>query len=290
PVSTTVLLLGESGTGKEEAARLLHQLSGRAEGPFVTVNSAAIPLELFESEFFGHRRGAFTGATADRAGRFQVAHGGTLFLDEVNSLPAMAQAKILRVLNDGSFERVGESRPTTVDVRLVCASNADLVDEVAAGRFRSDLFYRVNVMTVRIPPLRERPEDIAPLAEHFLRQLSARFAKPLRGLAPETREALQSYSWPGNVRELRNVIERAILLEKGEVLRPGSLLFPRVPEGALGDEPSGDLHLRSNLQRAERRLIEAALARAGGVKRQAAALLGIDERNMAYFLKKHGLM
>jgi DNA-binding NtrC family response regulator len=308
PVDTSVLLIGESGTGKEEAARLLHRLSARAAGPFVSVNCAAIPMELFESEFFGHRRGAFTGATSDREGRFQVADGGTLFLDEVDSLPALGQAKILRVLEDGSFERVGESRPTTVDVRLVCASNADLFGEVAAGKFRSDLFYRINVMTIRTPPLRERREDVRPLAEAFLAELATRFGRPARAFAPETLAAFEEYDWPGNVRELRNVVERAVLLERGELVGPQGLLFPRpasaasaasagapnarlpaamaaTPEG----EEDGDLHLRTQLVRTERRLLAEALARAGGVKRQAARLLGIDERNLGYFLRKHGL-
>ena len=288
PVPTPVLLVVESGTGKEEAARLLHRLSPRAAGPFVTVNCAAIPLELFESEFFGHRRGAFTGAVADREGRFQVAHGGTLLLDEVNSLPALAQAKILRVLQDGTFERVGESRPTTVDVRLVCASNADLVGEVAAGRFRADLFYRINVMTLRVPPLRERREDIAPLADAFLAELAARFARPIRGIAEATYRRLAAYDWPGTVRELRNVIERALLLEQGTELTPASLLFPPVPESAATEGADG-LHLRETLRHTERRLLERALTEAAGSKRQAARLLGIDERNLGYFLRKHGM-
>jgi DNA-binding NtrC family response regulator len=287
PVPTPVLLVGESGTGKEEAARLLHRLSPRARGPFVTVNCAAIPLELFESEFFGHRRGAFTGAIADREGRFQVAHGGTLLLDEVDSLPGMAQAKILRVLQDQTFERVGESRPTTVDVRLICASNADLVNEVAAGRFRADLFYRINVMTLRVPPLRERREDIAPLADAFLAELAGRFGKPLRRIAPETYRRLEEYDWPGNVRELRNVIERGVLLEPGEELSPASLLFPASRLSLAED--GADLQLRPNLKRAEKRLLERALAQAGGSKRQAAKLLGVDERNLGYFLRKHGM-
>jgi DNA-binding NtrC family response regulator len=287
PVPTPVLLVGESGTGKEEAARLLHRLSPRARGPFVTVNCAAIPLELFESEFFGHRRGAFTGAIADREGRFQVAHGGTLLLDEVDSLPGMAQAKILRVLQDGTFERVGESRPTSVDVRLVCASNADLVAAVAAGRFRADLFYRINVMTLRVPPLRERREDIGPLADAFLAELAGRFGKPIRRIAAATYRRLEEYDWPGNVRELRNVIERGLLLERGEELSPASLLFPASQQPPLED--GTDLQLRPNLKRAERRLLERALTQSAGSKRQAAKLLGVDERNLGYFLRKHGL-
>ncbi len=295
PVDTSVLLLGESGTGKEEAAKLLHQKSARAEGPFVRVNCAAIPAELFESEFFGHRRGSFTGAIADRDGRFKVAHGGTLFMDEINSLPAVAQAKVLRVLHDGTFERVGDSQPTAVDVRLICASNADLQAEVEAGRFRPDLFYRINVMTIVVPPLRERRDDIPVLAEAFLDEFSARFGKSVRAIHPEAMAALEAYPWPGNVRELRNVLERGVLLEKTLELQPESLPFavlrpPRLPDGDGGAASGGDLNLRASVTAAERRVIEEALHRSRGVRREAARLLGIDERNMAYFLRKHGLM
>jgi DNA-binding NtrC family response regulator len=285
---TSVLLVGETGTGKEEAAKLLHRRSARAGGPFVKVNCAAIPGELFESEFFGHRRGAFTGAVADRDGRFRVAHGGTLLLDEIDALPPPAQAKVLRVVEDGEFERVGESRPTAVDVRLVSASNADLEAEVEAGRFRRDLYYRINVLTVRLPPLRDRREDVELLAGAFLAEFSSRLGKRVRSIDPDALAALEAYPWPGNVRELRNVIERGVLLERGDVLRPASLPLDAAarPEGGGGDR----LHLREGLAAEERRLLETALARAGGVRREAARLLGIDERNLAYFLKKHDLM
>jgi len=285
---TSVLLLGETGTGKEEAAKLLHRRSARAGGPFVKVNCAAIPGELFESEFFGHRRGAFTGAVADRDGRFRVAHGGTLLLDEIDALPPPAQAKVLRVVEDGEFERVGESRPTAVDVRLVSASNADLEAEVEAGRFRRDLYYRINVLTVRLPPLRDRREDVGLLAGAFLAEFSRRLGKPVRSIDPEALAALEAYPWPGNVRELRNVIERGVLLERGEVLRPASL--PLDPAARAEGGGRSQLHLREGLAAEERRLLETALARAGGVRREAARLLGIDERNLAYFLKKHDLM
>jgi two-component system, NtrC family, response regulator AtoC len=295
PFDTPVLLLGESGTGKEVVARHLHARSNRGREPFVSVNCAAIPAELFESEFFGHRRGAFTGAVADREGRFRVAHRGTLFLDEINSLPAVAQAKVLRVLQDGTFERVGDSQPTTVDVRLVCASNADLEAEVESGRFRPDLFYRVNVMTVRIPPLRERPEDVPVLAGLFLEEFRRRFGKEVRAIAHDTMAMLMSYRWPGNVRELRNVIERGLLLEKSAELTPGSLPLPLQRGGAGGpraggEAGDGEMNLRETLQATERRLLKVALERAGGVRREAARLLGVDERNLAYFLRKHGLM
>ena len=284
---TSVLVLGESGTGKEVVARLIHQKSSRSGGPFVAVNCAAVPDTLFESEFFGHRRGAFTGATADREGRFRIAHRGTLLLDEINSLSPAAQAKVLRVLQEGVFERVGDSSSTAVDVRLVCASNSDLEGEVRAGRFRSDLYYRVNVVTISIPPLRDRREDIPLLARRFLQELAGKMGKPITGIHPETNQALSGHDWPGNVRELRNIVERAVLIEQTSQLLPSSLplsLFQKAPDGS----PSR-LHLRSNLAIAERRILEEALRQSGGVRREAARLLGIDERNLGYFLKKHDL-
>jgi DNA-binding NtrC family response regulator len=285
PTDTSVLLLGESGTGKEEVAKYIHRLSRRATAPFVPVNCAAIPTELFESEFFGHKRGSFTGALEDREGRFKVAHRGTLFLDEVNSLPPVAQAKVLRVLQDGRFERVGDSRPTAVDVRVMSASNSDLSSEVEAGRFRADLFYRINVMTIHLSPLRERREDVPVLAEAFLGEIAAQLGKPMRGISREALTALQGYDWPGNVRELRNVLERGVVLEPGPELRSASLPTDLVRAAENGP----DLNLRASLQAEERRLLETALERAGGVRRRAAEMLGIDERNMSYFLKKHGL-
>jgi DNA-binding NtrC family response regulator len=284
---TSVLLIGESGTGKEEVARLLHRLGRRRDEALVVVNCAAIPGELFESELFGHRRGSFTGAIADREGRFHVAHRGTLVLDEVNSLPLHAQAKLLRVLHDGAFERVGDSRPTRVDVRLVCASNVDLEAEVEAGRFRSDLYYRINVVTIRIPPLRERREDVGLLAEAFVRELAGRLDRPTRGLTPAALQALEAYDWPGNVRELRNVLERSVLLRSGEWIDVGALPFGQAAPAA---PTSASLNLRERLRAAERQTLLAALERASGVRREAARLLGIDERNLPYYLHKHGLM
>ncbi|GAB4235657.1 MAG: sigma-54 dependent transcriptional regulator [Acidobacteriota bacterium] len=289
PTDSTVLLLGESGTGKEEVARMIHRKSLRRDRPFVSVNCAAIPVDLFESEFFGHCKGAFTGATRDRDGRFKVAHTGTLFLDEIGCLPESAQSKVLRVLEEGVFERVGESRPTAVDVRLISATNADLEAEVQAGRFRQDLFYRINVFTIRIPPLRERVEDIELLARAFLEEFCVKTGKVIEDLTPETLGYLERYSWPGNIRELRNVIERAVILEKSNYLTPASL-----PENVLGggdgSQLPSNLNLRESLQQEERRILLAALRAAGGVKRDAAKLLGIDERNLAYYLKKHNLM
>ena len=289
PTDSSVLLLGESGTGKEEVARLIHRLSIRKDRPFVSVNCAAIPIELFESEFFGHCKGAFTGATRDRHGRFKVADTGTLFLDEIGCLTESAQAKVLRVLEEGTFERVGETRSTSVDIRLVCATNSDLEVEMERGRFRQDLFYRINVFSVRIPPLRERKGDVGILATAFLRELCAKTGKEIEGLEPDTIQALDRYAWPGNVRELRNVIERAVILEKGNRLSPAAL-----PDNIRGqvpslDEDSNSYNLRESLMSEEKRLIVGALTAADGVKREAARLLGIDERNLSYYLKKHGL-
>ena len=224
PTDTSVLLLGESGTGKEELARLIHRRSARAGAALVLVNCAAIPGELFESEFFGHRRGAFTGAVDDRDGRFRIAHGGTLFMDEINALPAVAQAKVLRVLQDGVFERVGDSRPTRADVRLLCASNADLEAEVAAGRFRADLFYRIAVMTLRIPPLRERREDVAVLAQAFLGELAARLGKRVTRDPP---------GGPGGARDLLLAGQRARAAQRPRARDPGGAI-----RGAATVEPS----------------------------------------------------
>ncbi len=287
PTDTAVLLLGESGTGKEEAAQLLHYQSARARAPFVRVNCAAVSLDLFESEFFGHRRGSFTGADSDREGRFRVAHRGTLFMDEISSMPEAAQAKVLRVLQNGAFERVGDSHPTVVDVRIVAASNTDLDAEVEAGRFRRDLYYRINVMTIKIPPLRERVEDIQLLAQAFLEEFSERFRKPLRSIHPDTLNILQSYRWPGNVRELRNVMERASLLERSDQIMPQSLPFQSLD--TADSESLKELNLRKVLAAEERRTLIQALHQSGGIRREAARLLGIDARNLVYFLKKHGL-
>jgi DNA-binding NtrC family response regulator len=319
---STILLVGESGTGKEILARRIHRRSPRSERPFVSVNCAAVPLELFESEFFGFRKGAFTGAATDRDGRFRVADGGTLFMDEVGAMPEAAQAKILRVIQDGVFERLGDTRATRVDVRLVAATNVVLEEAVRAGRFRSDLFYRLNVVQIRVPPLRERPEDVPLLAEHFLRVLAPRVGRRLQAIEPEAMRVLGAWRWPGNARELRNVIERALIVEAGPRLTAASLppevREGRVPEwaaapampgrgdagaaviadssgsgapvgtggaGAVGD----NLNLRRALGERERDFLVAALRQAQGVRKEAARLLGIDQRNLSYYLRKHGL-
>lgn len=217
--NASVLILGESGTGKELIARAIHRNSPRATGPLVKVNCASIPRELFESEFFGHVRGSFTGAIRDRIGRFQLADRGTLFLDEVGDIPLELQSKLLRVLQEGEFERVGDETTRRVDVRVVAATNRDLSRESAAGRFRLDLFYRLAVFPLEIPPLRERLEDIPLLANHFIGKACARFQLPEPKVTQSELESLQNYSWPGNVRELQNVVERAVILARGAALR-----------------------------------------------------------------------
>ena len=233
PTTASVLVQGESGTGKEIIARRIHERSLRRDRPLITVNCASIPRELFESEFFGHVKGAFTGAVRDRAGRFQAADGGTLFLDEIGEIPFELQSKLLRAIQEGQFERVGEERTRRVDVRIVAATNRDLPEEVARGRFRQDLYYRLSVFPIQLPPLRERVEDIADLTAHFVRTSSARVGVPAPVVSRQQLDALRRYGWPGNVRELQNVIERAIILARGGPLR----LDVALPDGTSKVEP-----------------------------------------------------
>src|SRR5712691_11486056 len=220
PSNSRVLITGENGSGKEIVARTLHRLSHRAEQPFVDVNCAAIPEELIESELFGHRKGAFTGAIDERKGKFELADGGTLFLDEVGDMSVRTQAKVLRVLQEQTFQKVGGQLPITVDVRVIAATNKDLQSEIARGTFRDDLFYRLNVIPIEVPPLRARGNDIVLLAEHFLRRFAAETGTPKKRLSSGAASKLRAYHWPGNVRELRNVIERMAILMKGEVIEP----------------------------------------------------------------------
>src|SRR5260370_23532358 len=229
PTEANVLILGESGTGKELVARAIHDLSAHKDHPLVRVNCASIPKELFESEFFGQVRGAFTGAIKDRAGRFELADGGTLFLDEIGEIPLDLQSQLLRVLQEGQFERVGEERTRTVKVRLIVATNRDLLAEAKAGRFRLDLYYRLSVFPIELPPLRERPEDIGPLADHFVQQSARRLGVPRPRLTRMQAQELESYDWPGNVRELQNVVERAVILAPGARLQ-SALPHPVVPD------------------------------------------------------------
>src|SRR5438477_989523 len=266
PTEANVLVLGESGTGKELVARAIHDLSARKEHPLVRVNCASIPKELFESEFFGHVRGAFTGAIKDRVGRFELADGGTLFLDEIGEIPPDLQSKLLRVLQEGQFERLGDDRTRTVQVRLIAATNRDLLAEAKAGRFRLDLYYRLSVFPIEVPPLRERPEDLRQLAEHFIKQSARRLGVPRPRLSKLHLQELQDYDWPGNVRELQNVIERAVILSRGASLqfelprrasphgKPSSQIFPSAP-----DEPE-DLSLDELVLR-ERAIVSKALER-----------------------------
>ena len=218
PLNTTVLILGETGTGKELLAQAVHSLSERRTGPFVKVNCAALPVSLIASELFGHEKGAFTGASFKRVGRFEAAHRGTLFLDEIGELPMEVQPTLLQVLEQGEFERVGGSHPVRVDVRLIAATNRNLATDVRLGRFRADLLYRLNTFPITLPPLRERPEDIPLLANHFLREFSAKFAKQLDEIPSEIITVLQQHRWGGNIRELRNIIERMVITARGTTL------------------------------------------------------------------------
>ena len=280
PTDATVLVSGETGTGKELVARAIHNLSPRAQAPLITVNCAAIPATLIASELFGHERGAFTGATERRKGRFEQAHGGTLFLDEIGDLPIEVQVTLLRVLQERRFERLGGERSIGVDVRLITATNRDLAQEVKAGRFRSDLFYRLNVFPLRVPALRERPEDIAPLVAHFASKYGARFSRTITRIDRRSMRALESYAWPGNVRELENVVERGVILARNGILRvdldelPGS--------SAAGNMPA-DLLAR------EREAIELALYNAKGRvsgPTGAAARLGIPASTLESRIKR----
>jgi PAS domain S-box-containing protein len=286
PTSAIVLICGESGTGKELVAQAVHDWSDRKAKPLVRVNCAAIPKELFESEFFGHARGAFTGAIKDRAGRFELAAGGTLFLDEVGEIPLDLQGKLLRVIQEGQFERVGEDRTRTVNVRLVSASNRDLVRESAAGRFRLDLYYRLSVFPIEIPPLRRRREDVVPLARHFLELAARRLGIPTPALTAAHMDELERYQWPGNVRELQNVIERAaILAAHGTFSLP---LDRRAAALIAMDEPAG-LH---GLKDREKDLFAAALRKARGKiygRNGAAVLLGLKPTTLASKLLRLGL-
>jgi DNA-binding NtrC family response regulator len=293
PTTATVLVTGESGTGKERIANLLHEHGPTPEGPFVPVNCAALSESLLESELFGHAKGAFTGALRERRGRFEEADGGTLFLDEIGDVPPAVQVRLLRALQEREVVRVGENRPRKVNVRVVAATHRDLEAEVRAGRFREDLYYRVHVVRVHVPPLRERPEDVAPLAERFARKASAAHGRERVRLSPEVLDALRAYPFPGNVRELQNVVEGSVLLATGPVLRPEDLpdhvLLRGDARAAAAEADAASLPLEAAVEALERRLIHAALARAGGVQTRAAQQLGIDERVLRYKMKALGI-
>jgi len=282
----TVLIQGESGTGKELIAKAIHYASPRAGAPLVSVNCAALPETLLESELFGHEKGAFTGAVSSRKGRFERADGGSLFLDEIGDLPLHLQVKLLRVLQEREFERVGSSRPIAINVRLLAATHRDLEALVRAGRFRDDLYYRINVVTISLPPLRERREDIPLLLDRFVEKFASQNGKRINGVTREAREALLRYDYPGNVRELENLVERAVVLTRDEVIGLEDLpLSVKETERVVSDGPS----LPAVVEGLERRMIREALTRADGVQTRAAEMLGISERVLRYKLKKYGL-
>ncbi|MGH9508026.1 MAG: sigma-54-dependent transcriptional regulator [Terriglobales bacterium] len=311
--ASALLLQGESGTGKDLVAQIVHQQSDRAERPYVTVNCSAIPENLLEAELFGHEKGAFTDAKAMKKGLFEVADHGTLFLDEIGELPLLLQSKLLRALEDQSLRRIGGIRDIQVDVRVIAASNRNLEAELAAGRFRQDLFYRLMVVPIFIPPLRSRREDIAPLASFFIEQFNRRFGKRIEGLTPEAARLMHDYAWPGNVRELKNVVQRAMILEDGPRIRPACLPFTAGSElflaaAAFPDEPPKengpawrrlsngrflpDLRIPSggtSLDEIEKRLVEEALRQTQGNQSRAARLLDISRDTIRYAMKKHGL-
>jgi len=283
--TASVIVHGESGTGKELIARALHEGSARIQGPLVAVNCAALPESILESELFGHEKGAFTGATEQKVGRIERAHGGTLFLDEISEMSPKVQAKLLRVLQEGELDRVGGDRPVQVDFRLVCATNQDLEALVKDGGFREDLYYRLNVITIDLPPLRERREDIALLSDHFCRHFARKNAKPIEGFSDDARAALSQYDWPGNVRELENVVERAIVLSRDAVIGADDLPEPiRGARGRAGPIRREGHHIvipvGAKLEEVEQVMIEETLRETNGDKTLAAQLLGITARTI----------
>jgi Nif-specific regulatory protein len=285
---STVLLLGESGTGKELAARAIHRASPRAERPFIAVNCATLSETLLESELFGHEKGAFTGAAARKLGKVEVADTGTLFLDEVGEIPLPLQAKLLRFLQEREFERVGSTHPIQVDVRVIAATNRNLEQAARAGTFREDLYYRLNVITLNLPPLRERREDIPLLASHFAARTSQRLGRPIAGFTPEARACLQRYDWPGNVRELANAIERAIVLGEDDLIRPEDLPEAVIEtSGPAGGAPVTRYH--ETINETKKRLVLAAMEEARGNVTKAGALLGIHPNYLHRLLSNLGL-
>jgi two-component system response regulator PilR (NtrC family) len=291
---TTVLITGESGTGKERIARALHETSDRKGKPFLVVNCGAIPEALMEAELFGHERGAFTGAVASRLGIFREGESGTVLLDEIGELSSALQVKLLRVLQERKVRGVGAAAEVPVDVRILAATNRPVEEDVRTGRFRQDLYYRLNVIRIEVPPLRQRREDIRLLAEHFLTRSCAELKKEIRGLSPDAVRALEAYPFPGNVRELENVIERAVALATGHIIGLGDL--PREISGAAAQAtpalvslPEEGCNLDEILGEIERRMILQALDKSGGVRTQAARLLGVTLRSLRYRLQKHAL-
>jgi two-component system nitrogen regulation response regulator NtrX len=290
PTQGRVLILGENGTGKELVARTIHQLSRRRTGPFVEVNCAAIPEELIESELFGHVRGAFTGSVADKPGRFEQANGGTIFLDEIGDMSLKTQAKVLRVLQEQVMERVGGTQRIRVDVRVVAATNKDLQAEIRAGRFREDLYFRLNVIPIFVPPLRDRSEDIPLLADHFMALLAQEYGRRPKRFAPEAMARLQHFSWPGNVRELRNTVERIMIMAADEVITPRDLAFLGQDASPVVDAPRPFAStLADARERFEKEYILATLAAANGNMSKTAELLGVERSNLYKKMKAYGI-
>jgi transcriptional regulator with GAF, ATPase, and Fis domain len=282
---STVLITGETGTGKEMVARLIHHRSAQRDMPLIKVNCAAIPDTLLESELFGHVRGAFTGATMTKRGKFALADGGSIFLDEIGTLSTAVQAKLLRVLQEREFEPLGAERTQRIDVRVVAATNRDLKHMVADGKFQEDLYYRLNVIPIEIPPLRDRREDIPMLIEHFVEKHRQRSGKRIDRVESGMVDALSHYEWPGNVRELENTIERAVVLATGPTLTAQSVSLLGATSAPSTGLPSTRLH--QNLEWVERETIRRALEQAGGVKKDAAELMGISQRALSYYLAKY---
>ena len=285
----SVLLEGKSGTGKELLVRLIHHLSPRSDRPMVTVNCMALAESLLESELFGHEKGAFTGASQQRIGRFEEADQSTLFLDEIGELSASIQVKLLRFLQEREFQRVGGNRTLQSDVRIIAATNRNLMDSVKTGSFREDLYYRLNVVCIKVPPLKERVEDIPLLIDHFLKHFSARNGKPISGFSAEARDLLMRYNYPGNVRELENIIERAVVISRGDMITQKDLPF----HGPLGlpkkEQKAGGHSLKWAVENLEHEMIKAAMAKMASHQTRAAEMLGISERMLRYKLKKYGI-
>lgn len=288
PTNATVLLGGESGVGKDLIARAIHEKSRRASGPFLKINSTAIPENLLESELFGFEKGAFTGAVASKPGKFELADKGTLFLDEIGDVPPVTQVKLLRVLQEREFERLGGTRTVKVDVRLIAATNKDLREALEQGTFREDLYYRLNVVPIDIAPLRDRKEDIPELANLFISRFTGESGKPVEGITPEAMRILVNYHWPGNVRELQNIVERACALAKGSVLEPADIHLDTRPSKATNGG-GGFLPEGMTLEQWEDEMVQEALRRANGNKSQAARLLGLSRNALRYRLSKIGI-
>ena len=282
---STILVTGETGTGKEMVARLIHHRSAQRDMPLIKVNCAAIPETLLESELFGHVRGAFTGATMTKRGKFALADGGSIFLDEIGTMSGAIQSKLLRVLQEREFEPLGAERTQKVDVRVMAATNRDLKQLVAEGKFQEDLYYRLNVIPIVLPPLRERPDDIPVLIDHFVEKHRQRTGKRIDRIEPDVVDALRAYNWPGNVRELENTIERAVVLATGPIITASSISLLGATSTPSSGLPSPRLH--QNIEWVERETIRRALQQAGGVKKDAAEMMGISQRALSYYLAKY---